>query len=255
MRDPSGSQPRRPAFRLVGGPRRVEHDVDAELEFHLAMRARRLAERGLDERAARDQALRQFGDLSAVRAECLTIDRERDRAMRRAIRFDDLRQDAAYAVRSLSQRRGFTAVLLLILALGIGANAATFTLVDALLLRPLPVPEPQQLVSIGEPWRTGSLAEGYPSAQILSYPVYADVRDGNRVLTDVYASGRVGRLDVLIARDSAGNARPAGEPEHPRSRFVSGNYFSVLRVPAFAGRMFTGAEDRVPAGDPYVVIS
>jgi predicted permease len=253
---------RRGAFRLAAGGR-VERDVDSELEFHLAMRVKRLVAQGLDEAAARARAIEMFGDLAAVRGECLTIDRERERAMRRAIRLDDLRQDAAYAVRSLAQRKGFTAVLLLILALGIGANAATFTLVDALLLRTLPVAHPEQLVTVGAPFRTGSLSQGSPRTDLLSVPAYRDVHDAvlganagsRRVLTGLYATGRAPRLDVLISRDSTGAVRVGAEPEHPRARFVSGDFFSVLGVPAFAGRTFTAAEDRAAGSAPVVVIS
>jgi predicted permease len=246
---------RRRPFRLDAGPHRVERDVDAELEFHLAMRARRLVDAGLDPAAARARALDQFGDLGAVRAEVLTIDRERERAMRRTIRLEDLRQDAAYAVRSLRHRKGFVATLLAILALGIGANAATFALVDALLLRALPVPHPEQLVTVGDPTRTGSLSEGSPRTDLLSYPLYVDVRDGVRAFRGVYASGRAGRLDAFIDRAPGGGVAAGAEPEHPRGRFVSGSYWSVLQVPAFLGRTFTAEEDRVAGGAPVAVIS
>jgi predicted permease len=251
----SGGRLRR-AFRLDSGPQRVERDVDAELEFHLAMRTQKLmATTGLDPNAARALAMQRFGDVSTVRTECLTIDRERERVMKRTIRLDDLRQDAAYAIRSLSQRKGFTAILLLILAFGIGANAAMFTLVDALLLRRLPVPHPEQLVTIGNPTRTGSLSQGTPTLEIASYPGYLDLRDGNRVLSGLYASGRTGRLDMLVSHDSAGGTSTSREPEHPRARFVSGNFYSVLQVPAFIGRTFAADEDRAPGSGPVVVIT
>jgi predicted permease len=242
-------------FRLESGPARVERDVDEEIEFHLAMRARRLVESGLDPAAARVEALRQFGDLSAVRTECLTIDHQRERAMKRANHFDELRQDAAYAVRTLGQHRGFAAIVMLILALGIGANTAMFTLVDALLLRALPVSHPEQLITIGDPTRTGSLSEGTPRADLASYPLYADLRDQSHSVSGLYASGRTGRLDVIVDRDSAGSARPAAEAEHPHGRLVSGNYFAVLQIRAAVGRTFAADEDRVPGDDPVVVIS
>jgi predicted permease len=242
-------------FRLEGGPRRVERDVDEEIDFHIEMRTRRLVDAGLDPAAARAQALRRFGDLSAVRSECLTIDHQRERAMQRANHLEDLRQDAAYAVRTLVQNKGFTAIVLLILALGIGANTAMFTLVDALLLRTIPVPHAEQLVTIGDPTRTGSLSEGSPRADLASYPLYADLRAQNHSLSGVYASGRTGRLDVIIDRDSAGSARSSTEAEHVRGRFVSGNYFSVLQLHASLGRTFATDEDRVPGDDPVVVIS
>ena len=189
--------PRRPRiFRLQAGPRRAERDVDEELAFHLAMRTSKLVAAGLDPAAARAEALRQFGDVAAIRTECLTIDRERERAMIRANRLDDLRQDVVYAVRMLRHHAGFTIVMLLILALGIGANTAMFTLVDALLLRTLPVPHPEQLVTIGDPTRTGSLSIGSPRTSIASYPLYVDLRDQNHVLSGLYASGRTNRLDA-----------------------------------------------------------
>lgn len=256
-RHSSGNQrDRRPrTFRLEGGPARVERDVDEEIEFHIEMRTRRLIESGLDPASARAQALSRFGDLSAVRDECLYIDHKRERAMQRANHLENLRQDASYAVRTLVQNKGFTAVVLLILALGIGANTAMFTLVDALLLRTLPVPHAEQLVTIGDPTRTGSLSEGSPRVNLASYPLYADVRAQNQSLSGVYASGRTGRLDVIIDRDSTGSARTSGEAEHPRGRFVSGNYFSVLQLHASLGRTFAPDEDRVPGDDPVVVIS
>ena len=258
MDSPSSGTPRDRwprIFRLEGGPRRVERDVDEEIDFHIEMRTRRLVDSGLDPAAARAQALQRFGDLSAVRTECLTIDHKRERAMQRANHFEDFRQDAAYAVRTLLKNKGFTAIVLLILALGIGANTAMFTLVDALLLRTLPVPEAERLVTIGDPTRTGSLSEGSPRSDLASYPLYADVRAGNHSLTGLYASGRAGRLDVIIDRDSAGSIRPGAEAEHPHGRFVSGNYFSVLQVHSSLGRTFAADEDRVPGDDPVVVIS
>jgi len=250
---PSGSSRR--SFRLDSGPGRAERDLDEEIDFHIAMRAKRLVDSGLDPVAARAQALRRFGDVSTVRAECLTIDHERERAMQRANHLGDIRQDAGYAVRTLLHSKGFTAIVLLILALGIGANTAMFTLVDALLLRTLPVPGAEQLITIGDPTRTGSLSEGSPRTDLASYPLYADVRVRNQSLRGIYASGRTGRLDVIIDRDSSGGARSSVEAEHPRGRFVSGSYFSVLQLQPSLGRTFAADEDRVPGDDPVVVIS
>ncbi|HEX6536424.1 MAG TPA: ABC transporter permease [Gemmatimonadaceae bacterium] len=238
------------SFRLDVGGGRVARDVDEEIAFHLAMRVEKLIAAGWSPAAARAEALRQFGDLPAVRAECLTTDHERERAMRRASYMDDLRRDAAYALRTLRRNKGFAVVLLLILALGIGANTAMFTLVNALLLRTLPVSHPERLVTIGDPRRTGSLSEGTPRPDLASYPVYEDLRDGTRTLAGLYANGRTGRLDVTIGGGHAGT-----EAEHPRGRLVSGNYFSVLGVPARLGRTFTAAEDRAPGADPVAVIS
>jgi predicted permease len=246
----------RRVFRLDVGVRRAERDVEAELEFHLEMRTQRLIAGGLDRETARARALQQFGDLTAVRAECLTIDLQRDRTMKRVNYLEDLRKDVAYAMRTLLQHKGFVALTLLILALGIGANTAMFTLIDALMLRTLPVPHPEQLITIGDPRRTGGVSQGTPRADLASYPLYADLRDQNRVVTGLYATGRADRLDVLIDRPATGGgARSSGEAEHPRARFVSGNYFSVLQVPAYVGRTFSADEDRAAGDAPVVVIS
>ncbi len=236
----------RRAFRLRSGPQYVERDVDTEFAFHIEMRTQKLIAAGLEPAVARAQAERMFGDVGAVRDECLDIDHQRERAVHRANFFEELRQDAGYALRSLRHNLGFTAVVLITLALGIGASTATFTLIDALMLRSLPVPHPEQLVTVGDPTRTGSLSQGSPQQNLASYPLYADLRDQNRVVSGLYATGRTVRLDVVTQ---------GSEPEHPRGRFVSGNYFSVLQVPALAGRTFSADEDKVPGADAVVVIS
>src|SRR5215216_1660962 len=123
---------KRKIFRVREGARHVERDVDEELDFHLAMRTRKLVDAGFDPATARAKALEQFGDFTGVRAECLTIDHDRERAMRLSDLTSSLRQDVLYALRSLRQHKQFTAVVLTILTLGIGANTATFTLVDSL---------------------------------------------------------------------------------------------------------------------------
>ena len=239
---------RRRVFRLSVGAKHVERDVDQELAFHVEMRTRKLIAGGLDPDAARARAIEQFGDLRAVRAECVDIDNQKERTVRRTNYLSDLRQDILYALRAMRQNAGFTAVVLLTLALGIGANTSTFTLIDALLLRTLPVPHPEQLVTIGNPARTGGMSEGSPRFDIVSYPVFTDVRDQTHTMSGIYASGRSDRLDVFVDKGQA-------EAEHPRGRYVSANYFSVLQVPALAGRTFTRDEDAVPAGAPVIVIS
>jgi predicted permease len=251
MTDDSGRRP----FRLTFGARHLRRDVDDEIEFHIAMRTRALIATGLDPETARAQAVAQFGDSAAVRTECVTIDTQRARAMSAAERFDNLRRDVSYAVRSLRQHPGFAVVVILILALGIGANTATFSVIDALMFRALPVAHPETLVIIGDSRRTGSLSVGEPRADLGSYPLYVDLRDGNHVLSGLYANGRTNQLDVTVGRaDPASGSTPA-DAEHPHGRFVSGNFFSVLGVHAFTGRTFAPTEDRVVGADPVVVLS
>jgi len=245
---------KRRLFRLEHGPHRVERDVDTELAFHLDMRIRRLVERGMDPSAARAQALRQFGDLHSVRAELLDIDHQQEKTVKRANYLAELRQDVLYALRSLRNNVAFTLVIVLSLAIGIGANTAIFTLIDALLLRPLPVPNADELVVIGNPARTNSASEGSLRVDLFSYRAYQEVRKESRFFTGLAATGRTGRLDVVIP-DSTARRRADAGAEHPRGRLVSGNYFAVLGVPAFAGRTLTVDDDRVANGSPVAVLS
>ena len=235
-------------FRIGVGAKHIERDLDQELDFHIAMRTQKLEAAGFAPDAARAKALERFGDMRTIRDSCLDIDHQRDRAMRRTNFLSSLRQDISYALRTMRQNAGFTAVVLLTLALGIGANTSTFTLIDALVLRTLPVPHPEQLITIGDPARTGGLSDGTVRNDIASYPVYADVRDQSKSLRGIYATGRTSRLDLLADRGQK-------EPEHPRGRFVSASYFTVLEVPAALGRTFTPDEDRAPGGAPVVVLS
>jgi len=244
----------RRAFRLDVGPTHVERQVEEELAFHLKTRIDARVAGGMPPDAAGECALRQFGDVTEVRAACVDIDRGQAALSLRATLLDDLQRDVRFAWRALRHNWIFTAVVVSMLAVGIGANSATFTLIDALLLRSLPVPHPETLVTIGDPRRTGSVSTGAPRTDLASYPVYEDIRDGNRVFSGLYATGRADRLDVLLP-DASGSGGRGAEPEHPRGRFVSGNYFSVLQVPAQAGRTFGADEDRVPGRDPVVVIS
>jgi len=248
---------RRRFFRLDFGPRRVERDVDAELAFHLEMRVRRLVERGMDPAAARAQALRQFGDWDTVRAEMLDIDHQQEKAVKRANYLTELRQDTLYALRSLRSNVGFTAVIVLSLAIAIGANTAIFTLIDALLLRPLPVPNAEELVAIGDGRRVNGASDGSLRTDLFSYPAYAQLRKNTPLLAGLAASGRTGRLDLIIddRTPSSDQQRDASEPEHARGRLVSGNYFAVLGIPALVGRLITMDDDRVANGAPVVVLS
>ncbi|HEV2179839.1 MAG TPA: ABC transporter permease [Gemmatimonadaceae bacterium] len=243
-------------FRLDTGPHRVTRDVDEEIEFHLAMRIAKLVAAGMDPVAARAEALRQFGDTSAVRAECLTIDRERERTMRRANRMSDLWQDASYTFRTMRHHTSVVAIMIAILALGIGANTAMFTLIDAIMLRPLNVAHPDQLVTIGDPRRVGSMSQGTPNPSLASVPVYEDLRDQQRVFSGLYANGRVLLLNATIPHHGASAPTGAGaDDEHPSARYVSGNFFKVLGVPPFLGRTFADDEDKTPGDDPVVVVS
>jgi len=233
---------------------RVEAELAAELSFHLDQMTDENIAAGMSAREARQAALRSFGGLTQIQERC--------REMRRTRIIDELTQDLRYAVRTLRMSPAFTIIAALSLALGIGANTAIFSLIQALLLRPLPgVHAPEQLVALGNPARTGSLSEGNVRTDVFSYPLYEQVRDHNQSFSGLAASGRSNRLVVGTGSTtgsttgSSGGGQPPGGAETARGRIVSGNYFAVLGVHAFRGRTFTAAEDRVPGADPVVVMS
>ncbi len=236
-----------PVFPRVG-KRHVEHAVDDELAFHLEMRARQLMQQGWPEERAREEARRQFGDVAGVRSACVALDHETERHNRRSDMLGDLRQDVTYGARTLRRSALSSIVVVLTLALGIGANTSIFTLVDAVLLRPLPVPHPEQLVKIGDDARLGGTSfSSAPRGDCFSWPLFQAIAAQPGLTSGLYAEGTPGRLDLAAA--------DGGEPEHPRGRMVSGSFFSVLGVPALRGRTFDAREDAAGGGSPVTVIS
>ena len=219
----------------------VERELDAELRFHIERGAQKYEHQGLTSEAAMRRAHLEFGGVEQMK--------ELSRDARGTARLESLVRDLRYAVRSLASHPAFTLTVIATLALGIGANTAIFTLVDALLLRPLPVPHPEQLVIVSDPTQVNNNNVGAPLAAFVSYLLYQDVRARNTVFTDMYANGWSGPIDVSIG-SSAGAAA-----EQPHARFVTGNFFSVLGVRPYAGRTFTAAEDKTPGQDPVAVIT
>ena len=135
-------------FRLSLGERSLERDVDDEVAFHLAMREDKLRALGLAPDAARAQAQERFGDATKVRDECLTIDRQYAREVRLMEWLESLWSDFRFALRTFRRMPTFTIVATITLALGIGATTAMFTLVNGILLRPLPYPDSERLVRV-----------------------------------------------------------------------------------------------------------
>ena len=240
---------RKRAFRFGLGHDDVQREVDDELAFHLEMRTQQLMARGMDAAAARAEALRQFGDLAQVRASLVTTDTERERTMRRSTILEEVGQDLRQALRQLRLHGAFALTVVLMLALGIGANTTIFTLVDAVLLRELPVRNPGELVVLGDPARTSSFSftDG-PMASLHSYETYQALRRDNTLVSGLLASGITPRLDVAIDGSTL-------EGDRPRGRFVSGNYFEVLGVPAALGRTLDSSADAAIGGAPVVTIS
>ena len=151
---------------------------------------------------------------------------------------ENLIQDVKYSVRFLLKNRGFTAVAILTLTLGIGANAAIFSLVNAVLVRPLPVKDPDKLVEI---FTSSSSGDPYSRS---SYPDYVDLREQKDTFSGVIAYSNI-----------PFNFSTGGEAERVNGAIVTGNYFSVLGVPTYLGRAFLEDEDQTPGTKPVAVIS
>jgi predicted permease len=169
--------------------------------------------------------------------------------MDRVSLLQDLRQDLVYAGHVLRRTPAVTLVVVCTLALGIGANTAIFNLVDAVLLRKLPVRTPDELIVMGDPSRTGGMSfSTFPRGDLYSYPTWRRLQSDRRVVSGLAASGRADRLH-LVARGES------GEGDRPRGRMVSGNFFEVLGVGAMLGRTFLAPEDDALGGAPVAVIN
>src|ERR1051325_8535947 len=137
------------------GPRATA-DVDDELRFHIEMRIRDYMARGLSEDEARAAVVRRLGDLAASREECVAITSRRERRMTRAQLVDAFTQDVRFALRTLARQKCWTAVAVLTLALGIGANTAVFSVVNSLVLHPLSYPYPDRIALVMQEPTTGN---------------------------------------------------------------------------------------------------
>ncbi len=157
-------------------------------------------------------------------------------------------QDASYGLRMLRKNPAFTLVAVITLALGIGANTAIFSLINAVILSTLPVKRPNELVIVGDPARANDVSMGTPQPDLYSYPLYRELRDRNSVFTGLAASGEVHRCKVETER-------PGLITEQATATLVTGNYFPILGVDAKMGRVFTPDDDGAPGAHPVLVIS
>jgi predicted permease len=148
-----------------------------------------------------------------------------------------LLQDLRYGARMLLKKPGFTAVAALTLALGIGANTAIFSLIDAVLLKTLPVKDPEQLVALSSVMGAGERRLSF------SYPAFHDLRERNQVFAEIFA------YDGLALNLSAGD-----QTERVSGQLVSGNFFSGLGVRPLLGRVFSAEDDKTPGAHPVAVL-
>ena len=211
---------------MWGRRRRTDEDFAQEVESHLRLETDKLIDEGMSPDDARAAAFRRFGNVTAHR--------ERFYESGRVRWLDHLWRDLRYGARMLRKRPGFTAIAVLSLAIGIGANTAIFSLVNAIILSAFPADRPEELVNVywsppSNPYLT------------LSYPNFEDLRDGTG---DVFSEiGSTGSLSVPIDRESV-----PGEA-------VTGNYFSLLGIEAHLGRVIGPTDDLAPGGHPVVMLS
>lgn len=213
----------------------VDQDVERELAFHLAERERELIAQGVEPDRARSEARAAFGDVAGVSAECRAIVRRTRRAYRRAERFESFRQDLVLAWRLLWKTPAFTATAVLTLALGIGANAAIFSVVNRVLLQPLPYDQPDRLVDLAEAHSQGR--GNPPWSNVL------DWRAQSRLFQGMASYGS----SPVTALTSAG-------PVRLRSAVVSEDFFRLFRVTPVTGRLPVVEEHRQGAS-PVAVVS
>jgi len=222
-----------------------ERDMDDEMRFHIEMEARELERGGLPPgRAVREARLR-FGGIEQHK--------EAGRDARGVRLVEDLVKDLRFAVRTLRRSPGFTAMATLILALGIGANTAIFSLTDALLLRMLPVPSPDRLIALGNQDMAGSYGHsGTATGKSFTYSRFVALRNRSQLVTGLAATGAMRRINVFV---SDSNGVTGSAPEHPGGRWVSPNYFAVLGVRPAIGRFFDDSADSSTTAAAVVVLS
>ena len=208
----------------------VERELKREVDFHVEMETQANVRHGLAGDAARQEALRHFGAVEQVKDEC------RDAWGTRFL--DHLRQDVGYGLRGLRRNPGFSAIVVLTLALGIGANTAIFSVVHGVLLRDLPYTEPGRLVMVNQSApRAGQNILGF------SVPDFMDFRERNRAFVGM--SEYHSMWFILLGRP---------EPERVQTGVVSDNFFDLLGVKPLLGRGFLPGEDKQGAA-PVLMLS
>jgi len=158
----------------------------------------------------------------------------------------NLIQDVRYGLRMLRKSPGFTLVAVLTLALGIGANTAIFSLINALLLKMLPVQRPAELVVIGDPAGVHTQTNGTPQVRYFSYPLYRALRDNTQAFSGMLVSGAMSRTKA---------SKNGSDISLAACTLVSGNYFSVLGVNALMGRTLSPQDDDAKGKHPVAVVA
>jgi predicted permease len=212
-----------------------EKRLDAELRFHIERQVAGHIKAGMSAEEARRRARLEFGGIMHMKVEC--------REARKMHIVEDLVQDVRHGLRLLRKNPGFTVVAILTLALGIGANTAIFSLIDAVLLRPLAVKDAQQLAHIWIPDQKGSASfvTRYPE---LTNAIWQQIRQNQQGFSGVFAWG-----------PTTFNLSRGGETRNAQALWVSGDFFNVLGVQTILGRTLTNSDDQPGCNSPGAVIS
>lgn len=218
---------------------RFRRELDEEIRFHLELRRQQQAASGMAEDEARTAALRRFGNTTRIQ--------ERSHMAWGWSWLETFLQDAGYGLRSMLRTPAITAVALTSLALGIGANTAIFSFLDAIMLRSLPVRDPQQLVKLGVSDLSG-ITDAFADTNLYSYPFYRQFQRKNAVFSSTAAV-------YSMMNDVHGFLDDRQEPQLIHVQTVSGTYFQTLGVSAQIGRMLDDADDSSKGDHPVVVIS
>src|SRR6266850_1919307 len=216
-------------FRALFRRDELERELEAELRFHLERDEAENLRSGMSSEDSHFAALKSFGQLEQAKEEC------RDARGVRLI--TEVFQDLRYAGRKLRQNKAFTAVIVLTLALGIGVNCAVFSLVNAVLLRPLPYPASDRLLNIGQ-----SFGKDNQSGPV-SAPNYLDFSNQTTVFEN-----------TALFNDTSRNLTGVGDPKRLSAQRISASYFPTLRVGPWRGRIFTPEEDK-PGNNRVVLLS
>jgi putative ABC transport system permease protein len=233
--------PRQSRDRSVVPPT-VEREVDEEFDHHVEMRVRDLRAEGWTEDDARREAVRRFGDMDRLKADCRDLGTRRDVEMDRRLWWDEVRQDLRYAVRQLRRAPSFAAITILTLGVAIGANSAVFSVVNAVLLQPLPYPESDRLTTL---WTRYLPPSGFDIPQFaISGPEILDYQETTRTLESL-------GIYYVSSRTVTGDGEAA---ERVRVGEISATVFPTLEVQAELGRWFTPEED-VPDGPAVAMLS
>ena len=218
------------ALRVIFRRRRVERDLDEELRFHIEMQTKEHLRRGMDPASAREAAVRSFGGYERVKEQC--------RDARGARFLEMLGQDTRFALRTLRTNPGFAVVAILTLGLGIGANTAIFSVIQGVLLNPLPYEDPDRLVLV----RQSAPLAGVPNAGV-SIREYFDYREQS---PDFDALVEYHQMNFVLLK--------RGEPDRVDTGVVSHNFFDVLGIRPVIGRTFRASDDQ-PGAEPVLLLS